>query len=162
MSSLNTLISATHVHDIDSDGDYVEIVYKTWSKKKREYTTFTDYLNTQPLGWTRIKCKADYYKFLDAMVVKTLEVRQRMAELQLEHTLYTGSQEPRFYVRLINATKILDPTFQPPRIDMDCDWQVDFITQFCKKSIHAAVQGCISKKRLEYFTSVMRTLTSEE
>lgn len=29
MSSLNTLISATHVHDIDSDGDYVEIVYKT-------------------------------------------------------------------------------------------------------------------------------------
>ena len=75
---LNTLTSATHVHDIDSGLDYVEIVYKTWSKKKREYTTFTDYLNTQPLGWNRIKCKADYYKFLDAMVVKTLEVRQRI------------------------------------------------------------------------------------
>ena len=160
--SLNTLTSATRVYDIESDLDYVEVVYKTWSKKKHEYTTFTDYLNTQPLGdWTRIKCKADYYKFLDAMVVKTVEVRQRMAELQLEHTLYTGSQEPRFYVRLINATKILDPTFQPPRIDMGCDWQGDFITKFCKKSIPAAVQGCISKKRLEYFTSVMRTLTSE-
>lgn len=162
MSSLNTLSSATYVHDVDSELDFVEVVYKRWSKKKCEYTTFTDYLNTKPLGdWTRINCKSDYFKFLDAMVVKTVEVRQRMAELQLEHTLYTGSQDPRFYVRLINAVKILDPTFQPPRIDMECDWQVAFISKFCKKSIQDAVQNCVSKKRLAYFTAVCMRLTSE-
>jgi hypothetical protein len=161
-SSLNTVSTATHVHDIDSGLDYIEIVYTRWNKKKCEYVTFTDYLNTRPLGdWSRISCRADYFKFLDAMVTKTVEVRQRMAELQLEHTLYTGSQDPRFFVRLIHAVKILDPTFQPPRIDMSCDWQVEFVRRFCRKSIPTAIQTCISKKRLVYFTTVMHTLSLE-
>ena len=68
---------ATHVHDIDADLDYVEITYK------KQNRTYTDYINTEPLGWTRISCTANYYRFLDAMVVKTVEVLQRMAELAL-------------------------------------------------------------------------------
>lgn len=163
--SLNNLSSALFVHDIESDLHYVEIVYKKWNSKRKEYDAYTDYINTEPIGdWNKISWKSnspvDYYKFLDVMVVKTVEVLQRMAELYLDQILYS-KHDPRFYVRLINSVKILDPTFQPPRIDMESAWQVDFITKFSKKYIPGVVQTCISKKRLLYFISVMHKLTSE-
>jgi hypothetical protein len=146
---------ATHVHDIDSDLDYVEITYK------KQNRTYTDYINTEPLGWTRISCTANYYRFLDAMVVKTVEVLQRMAELALEDILH-DEHEPRLWVRLMHAVRILDPTFQPPRIDMESAWQVEFIAESCKKYIPSAIYTCISKKRLSYFNDVMQRLAREE
>ena len=146
---------ATHVHDIDADLDYVEITYK------KQNRTYTDYINTEPLGWTRISCTANYYRFLDAMVVKTVEVLQRMAELALEDILH-DEHEPRLWVRLMHAVRILDPTFQPPRIDMESAWQVEFIAESCKKYIPTAIYTCISKKRLSYFNDVMQRLAREE
>jgi hypothetical protein len=146
---------ATHVHDIDSGLDYVEITYK------KQNRTYTDYINTEPLGWTRISCTANYYRFLDAMVVKTVEVLQRMAELALEDILH-DEHEPRLWVRLMHAVRILDPTFQPPRIDMESAWQVEFIAESCKKYIPSAIYTCISKKRLSYFNDVMQRLAREE
>ena len=146
---------ATHVHDIDSGLDYVEITYK------KQNRTYTDYINTEPLGWTRISCTANYYRFLDAMVVKTVEVLQRMAELALEDILH-DEHEPRLWVRLMHAVRILDPTFQPPRIDMESAWQVEFITESCKKYIPTAIYTCISKKRLSYFNDVVQRLAQEE
>jgi|TARA_B110000902_G_scaffold213907_1_gene245665 hypothetical protein len=161
--SLNILSTAKYVYDVDSDLNYVEIIYDKWNNKSMEYNTYTDYLNTQPVGdWSQISwnytSSSDYYKFLDAMVVKTIEVLQRMAELFLDQLLYT-KHDPRFYVRLINSIKILDPTFQPPRIDMGSAWQVDFVTKFSKKYIPGVIQTSISKKRLVYFISVMQQLT---
>ena len=161
--SINILSTAKYVYDVDSDLNYVEIVYDKWNGKRMEYNTYTDYLNTQPVGdWSQISwnytSSADYYKFLDAMVVKTVEVLQRMAELYLDQLLYT-KHDPRFYVRLINSIKILDPTFQPPRIDMGSAWQVDFVTKFPKKYIPGIIQTSISKKHLTYFISVLQQLT---
>jgi hypothetical protein len=44
--------SAKYVHDVESDLSYVEIVYDRYMKGKG-YDTFTDYINTKPLGdWT--------------------------------------------------------------------------------------------------------------
>ena len=142
---------ATHVHDIDSGLDYVEITYK------KQNRTYTDYINTEPLGWTRISCTANYYRFLDAMVVKTVEVLQRMAELGLEDILH-GEHEPRLWVRLMHAVRILDPTFQPPRIDMESAWQVEFMKKFCNESIQDIIQGCTNMSRLSYFFNVLRTI----
>jgi hypothetical protein len=152
---MSTLTEAKHVYDIESDLEFVEITYK---KRNR---TYTDYINTQPLGWTRISCAANYYKFLDAMVVKTVEVLQRMAELGLEDIVH-GERGPRLWVRLMHAVRILDPTFQPPRIDMESAWQVEFIAESCKKYIPTAIYTCISKKRLSYFNDVMQRLAQEE
>lgn len=164
--SLNILSSATSIHDVESDLHYVEIVYKKWNSKRKDYDTYTDYINTEPNGdWTQISWipnspSVDYYKFLDAMVLKTVEVLQRMAELYLDQILYKP-RDPRFYVRLINSVKILDPTFQPPRIDMESAWQVDFITKFSKKYIPGVVQTCISKRSLNYFIFVLRKISLE-
>ena len=53
--SLNILSTAKYVYDVDSDLNYVEIIYDKWNNKRMEYNTYTDYLNTQPVGdWSQI------------------------------------------------------------------------------------------------------------
>ena len=158
------LKSAKHVLDVESDLSYVEIVYDRYTRNKG-YSTFTDYLNTEPFAdWVSLESvdhSIIYEKFLDTMVKKTLEVRQRMAELSLESFL-TYDQDIRKYVRVAHAVKILDPTFQPPRINMESAWQVEFIKKFCKKSIIDSIQECKKKSRLKYFFNVVKLIELEQ
>ena len=158
------LKSAKHVFDVESDLSYVEIVYDRY-KRNKGYSTFTDYINTEPLGdWVSIKSDEKsilYEKFLDTMVKNTHEVQQRMAELSIESFL-TYDQDIRKYVRVAHAVKILDPTFQPPRINMESAWQVEFIKKFCKQSVVDAIQECKKKSRLKYFFNVLKLIELEQ
>ena len=155
--------SAKSVHDVESDLAYVEIVYERYMKSKG-YATYTDYINTEPLAdWTYLESEKQsipYEKFLDTMVKKTLEVRQRMAELVLENVL-SYEQSDRTYVRIAHAMKILDPTFQPPRVNMESAWQMELIKKLCKKYAPYAIQTCTKKSRLEYFFNVLRIIELE-
>ncbi len=153
------VVSAKHVHDVESDLAYIEIVYE------RKGLTFTDYLTGEPhADWTFIQAKKrsiPYEKFLDTMVSKTLEVRQRMAELTLE-TILTLDRADSCYVRLAHAIKILDPMFQAPRIRMGSMWQMEFIKKFCKKEIPNAIQACTKNGRLDYFMNVLKRIELEQ
>jgi hypothetical protein len=155
--------SAKSVHDVESDLAYVEIVYERYMKGKG-YETYTDYINTEPLAdWTYLESEKQsipYEKFLDSMVKKTLEVRQRMTELILENIL-SYEQTDRVYVRIAHAMKILDPTFQPPRVNMESAWQMEIIKKLCKKYAPYAIQDCTKKSRLEYFFNVLRIIELE-
>lgn len=155
--------SAKYVHDVESDLAYVEIVYERYMKGKG-YDTYTDYINTEPLAdWTCLESEKQsipYEKFLDSMVNKTLEVRQRMAELVLENVL-SYEQNDRVYVRIAHAMKILDPTFQPPRVNMESAWQMEIIKKLCKKYVPHAIQNCTNTSRLEYFFNVLRIIELE-
>lgn len=155
---------AKHVHDIESDISYIEINYDRYVNGKG-YETYTDYINTEPLAdWTTIesqKRSIPYEKFLDVMVKKTVEVRQRMAELTLENVLLY-EQPDRVYIRLVHAIKIIDPTFQPPRINMESTWQMELAKKICKKYLPHAIQMCVKKSRLEYFLTVLRTIEREQ
>jgi hypothetical protein len=95
------------------------------------------------------------------MVKKTIEVRQRMAELVLENIM-VYEQSSKVYVRIAHATKIIDPTFQPPRVNMESAWQMEFIKKLCKKYIPHAIQECTKKSRLEYFFNVLRIIELEQ
>ena len=152
--------SAKHVFDVECDLSYVEIVYDRFVKGEG-YTAFTDYINTEPLAdWTALmseKRTIPYDKFLDAMVKPTLEVRQRMAELALENFL-SYIQDNRSYVRVVHAIRILDPTFQPPRVNMESAWQMEFIKKFCKKSLPEAIQTCTNVSRLTHFFNILCVL----
>ena len=156
--------NATCVHDVESDLTYVEIVYERYVKG-RGYEVYTDYINTEPLAdWTHLESKKQsipYEKFLDTMVKKTLEVRQRMAELVLDNIL-AYEQPDRVYIRIAHAIKIVDPTFQPPRVNMESAWQMEFIKKLCKKYASHAIQSCMKKSRLEYFFNVLRILELEQ
>lgn len=156
--------SVKHVHDIESDLSYVEVNYDRYVTGKG-YETYTDYINTEPLAdWVTLeseKHSIPYEKFLDVMVRKTVEVLQRMAELTLENIL-VYDQPDRVYVRLVHAIKILDPTFQPPRINVESAWQMELAKKMCKKFIPQVIQECIKKSRLEYLFSVLQTIDREQ
>jgi hypothetical protein len=152
--------SAKHVIDVESDLSYVEIVYDRYMRGKG-YSTFTDYINTEPLAdWVSLDSATNsipYDKFLDTMVKSTFEVQQRMAELLLERIL-SLKQSNRVYVRIVHGIKILDPTFQPPRVNMESAWQMDFIRKFCKKVVPNIIQECTQVSRLRYFSNVLKLI----
>jgi len=145
------------INDVESELTYVEIVYESYIRGKG-FRTFTDYMNTEPLAdWEVFESKKKsipYIKFLDIMVDKTIEVRQRMAEIMLDTLLYE-KHDINTYIRIAHATKILDPSFQPPIINMKSAWQREFIIKFCKKHVPHSIEECIKLDRLEYFFNVL-------
>ena len=153
--------SATSVYDVDSKMNYIEIVYERFIKKDKKYDTYVDYISTEPNGdWTMInstKRNILYVKFLDTMVKKTLEVQHKIAELTLEN-VFTQDYN---YIRLAHSSKILDPTFKPPIINVNSAWQVDFMKKFCKKYLLEIIQRCNNLGRLEYFINVLNIIQSE-
>ena len=155
--------SAKHVIDVESDLSYVEIVYDRYMRGKG-YSTFTDYINTEPLAdWVSLDSTTNsipYDKFLDTMVKSTFEVQQRVAELLLERILGL-KQSNRVYVRIVHGIKILDPTFQPPRVNMESAWQMECVRMMCKYYIPHAIQSCTKRSRLEYFFNVLRIIELE-
>ena len=156
--------SAKSIHDVESDLAYVEIVYERYMKGKG-YVTFTYYINTEPLADLSYiesnKKSIPYEKFLDTMVKKTLEVRQRIAELILDNVL-AYEQSDRVYVRIANEMKILDPTFQPPRVNMKCAWQMEIVKKLCKKYLPDVIQNCMNTSRLKYFFNVVKIIELEQ
>ena len=156
------LKSAKAVYDVDSDLDYVAITYERFVKGKG-YATYVDYIHTKPLAsWSVLKSKSQsipYEKFLDAMCEKTLEVRQKMAELALENIM-ADKQSIHTYIRAAYASKILDPSFQPPWINTKSAWQREFIKKFCMDTLADLIQRCEDESRLEYFFNVLHNISS--
>lgn len=152
--------SAKAVYDVESELDYVEIKYERFVRGKG-YETYVDYINTKPLAdWVVLNSKNQsipYEKFLDTMCEKTIEVRQKMAELALQNIL-ADKHYVNTYVRVAHASKILDPTFQPPRINMKSAWQREFIKKFCEDTLMDLIQRCDDEERLEYFFTVVNSI----
>ena len=132
---------------------------------RKGYETYMDYINTKPLAnWVILKSKTQsipYEKFLDTMCKKTFEVKQKMTELALENII-AEKQHVNTYIRVANTSKILDPTFQAPRINVKSAWQREFIKKFCVETLTDLVQRCESESRLEYFFSVLRSIELEQ
>lgn len=156
------LKSAKAVYDVDSDLDYVAIRYERFVKGKG-YATYVDYIHTKPLAdWTYLRSQTQsipYEKFLDTMCEKTIEVRQKMAELALQN-IVADKQTIHTYIRTAYASKILDPTFQPPWINTESAWQREFIKKFCVDTLADLIQRCEDESRLEYFFNVLRNIQS--
>ena len=156
------LKSAKSVYDVDSDLDYVAITYERFVKGKG-YATYVDYIHTKPSAdWIYLKSKTQsipYEKFLDTMCDKTIEVHQKMAELALQNII-SDKQNIHTYIRTAYASKILDPSFQPPWINTKSAWQREFIKKFCVETLADLIQRCEDESRLEYFFNVLRNISS--
>ena len=154
--------TAKAVYDVESELEYVEITYERFVRGKG-YETYKDYVNTKPLAdWVVLTSKTQsipYEKFLDTMCEKTLEVRQKMAELALENIL-AEKRDIHTTIRTAHASTILDPTFQPPWINIKSAWQREFIKQFCEDTLPDIIQRTTNHSRLEYFFSVLRNIES--
>lgn len=154
------LKSARAVYDVESELDYVTITYERFVRGKG-YATYIDYIHTKPLAvWTYLKSNTQsipYEKFLDTMCEKTLEVRQKMAELALQNIM-ADKQSIHIYIRTAYTSKILDPTFQPPWINIKSAWQREFIKKFCTDTLEDLIQRCEDESRLEYFFNVLHNI----
>ena len=152
--------TAKAVYDIDSGLDYIEIEYERYVRGKG-YMTYVDYINSKPLAeWTFLKSRSQsipYEKFLDTMCEKTLEVRQKMAELAVENII-ADKQSVHTYIRTAHASKILDPTFKPPWINIKSAWQRDFIKKFCEDTLLDLIQRTQNESRLDYFFNVVHNI----
>ena len=60
-----------------------------------------------------------YERFLDTMVVKTIETMRKMVLIALDNAL-CENRKIHSLIRIMNSIKILDPTFIPPVINKAC------------------------------------------
>ncbi len=66
------------------------------------------------------------------------------------------------YIRTARAVTILDPTFQPPWINIKSAWQRDFMRKFCEDTLMDIIQRTTDESRLEYLFIVLRDIETEQ
>ena len=150
-------------HDLEQDTHIIEVEYVKYTNGIG-YENMKDTLNTTPIGtWTSIQSISDtlrYEQFLDAMVHKTIETRRKMALIELENALCENNNT-RSIVRIVNAIKILDPTFSPPVINMQCMWQKKFLKDMCRDHLPYVINTCTNDHRLDKFFRVLQLIEVE-
>lgn len=117
--------------------------------------------HTSPTGnWTNISFEPNqtkYESFLDCMVKKNLDIRRRLCKLALDsHDIMIPTQKIK--IRLMNAIKILDPTFEPPLINRKCGWQNELLNEIYRNTSMRVIATCINEYRLERYFSLVRTI----
>lgn len=155
--------SVTVSHDIDTSLDVIDIEYVRY-KAGVGYEHVREHFNTKPIGdWKHIKVVYEtlrYEQFLDTMILKTTEVRRKMALVELESVMCENNNT-RSIVRAMNAVKILDPTFSPPVINMHCTWQKKFAKDVCEQHMPQIIKTCTNDMRLEKFFRVLQLIEVE-
>lgn len=154
--------SAKYIHEVESGLDYVEIAYTRYVKEDLQYVDYVEYLNTRPVGeWVELcslRRNIAYEKFLDCMVEKTLEVRQRIVQMTLRTLLDNKGDDPRIIIRTLHATKILDQTFTPPYINRKSPWQMDLAKHICNYVFHDLIEECMDETALDRLYLILRLL----
>ena len=135
---------------------YVEIRYINSVSRKK-----TERIYTAPIGgWTRLDFEGDecrYASFLNTMVYKNVDVYRRMASLFLDEILEVPYAHR---IQLLNAMKILDPTFTPPWINVNCEWQQDLVETVVLKTFDV-IDTCYNERRLERYVTVLQSLVAQ-
>lgn len=120
--------------------------------------------NTKPIGdWVEIKFKhgsTSYTDFLENMIVNTTRTRRVMATIILEDILCENF-DVNCTIRLMNAIKIIDPTFVPPIINKGSKWQREFIKELCLYTFPQVIMKCGHKKRIIALIGVLKSIVKE-
>lgn len=141
----------------------VEIKYKKYVEGQGYIIIPTIFETTTVGGWSDIKSKKNTYRyddFLDMMIEKTLTVRRHLADIELDNVL-CENYNIRSLIRIMNAIKIIDPTFLPPIINRKCTWQKKFIRELCTTTFPSVIQTCRNDKRLDNLFTVLRMIEEE-
>ena len=152
---------ARYAYSVEDEAHVIEVVYDKFTpgigvKSHREWM-----YHTAPTGnWTHLTFdphQTKYECFLDCMVKKTLEVRRKLCKLALDnHDIVVPIYKTK--IRLMNAIKILDPTFEPPLINRKCGWQNELLDEIYRNTSLRVIATCLNEYRLERYFSVVRTI----
>lgn len=120
--------------------------------------------NTKPIGnWEEIKFKhgsTSYAHFLENIIVNTTRTRRVMASIMLEDILCENF-DINCIIRVMNAVKIIDPTFTPPIINKGVRWQREFVREFCLYTFPLIIRKCGYKKRVTDLIDVLKSIAVE-
>ena len=157
---MSYIVSAKHTYDVNSEVDYVVIEHIKYIDGIG-WKTHTDWLATYPEGdWTYINFGEDshvkYEDFINSMVHKNVEVYRKMAKLSLDNV--STKDHPVKLIRVMNAIKILDPTFVPPVINTGCGWQNELLEHIAIPTSYRIIATCNNTKRLGRYFRVFQLI----
>ncbi len=153
------ITKASYSYDVNSENDIVEIEYTKYVHGSG-WKTHKDWLYTFPEGdWNKLDfgeaSSVRYVDFLNSMVFKNLEVHRKIATLSLNSV---SKRSPRKLLRLMNAIRILDPTFKPPEINTYCAWQMKLLKHIADTVSHDIISNCENLKRLDKYSRVVQLI----
>jgi len=117
----------------------------------------TDWINTQPAGdWNVINFfePVPVHKFLDTMVVRNVEVLRKMCVFLLKKLEFNPG-------RFMYLVPILDPTFYPPQININCRWQKEFSNSLVSNHLFVVIETCRNAARLEMLYNELLHITNK-
>ena len=122
------------------------------------YNTRTEFLDTTPsYNWNKIcfysKHKTTYIDFLNSFVVKTLDIKRRIAKLALDQALDSGE-----YAKVMNTISVLDRTFEPPIFNERARWQRELMYKIASETSLVVVSTCYNEKNLERYSKILMTM----
>ena len=153
------MCNAKYVFDVNSQIDTVEIEYTKhipgigWKKH-------IDYIDTYPEGdWNELHfsdCSSvKYVDFLTTMVHRSTDVARKIAKVSLDNV---STKNPRKLLKIMNAVRILDPTFIPPEINVDCTWQNELMEHIAYTVSYRIIATCKNKYRLGRYSRVVQLI----
>ena len=159
------VLHAKYQHDVDRNSDGIEVVY-TRHVPGLGFKKFTKWLYAYPFGgWNDLKFTpsddVDVVDFLLTMVnVRDSISTQRDIACMCSHVwldlVKPGYYQP--YIKLMNALKILDPTFDPPVINLKCSWQREMLHEICTTWTNRVISTCMNSTRIFNYINALKTV----
>lgn len=115
----------------------------------------TEFFGSSPSGgWTHLEfdqsSTTTLCEFLNAMVVKDITIKRRIAKLALDHAL-----ESERYSDIIAHISLLDPTFEPPVFNHRARWQRELERDIATNTSWAVISSCYNEKNLERYSRTL-------
>jgi hypothetical protein len=146
----------TYTYDVDSKNDIIEVTRENHK----------DFVYASPKGqWNNLNFayndNVSYADFLKALVRPNLEVCRKIALLRAGHVvdrIYGIQKDNKLAIKLMNCLKIIDPSFEPPIINLKCGWQKKLLDDIVCHWSRNVIVGCNNMYRLERFSNVLQVL----
>lgn len=153
------ITKAKYVFDVNSQSDIIEVEYTKYVHG-HGWKTHKDWVYTFPEGdWTTFDfgeaSSVKYVDFLNTMVFKNLEVHRKIARLSLNSV---SKRKPNKLLKLMNAIRILDPSFEPPEINTYCAWQMKLLKHIADTVSRDIISNCENTKRLDRYSRVVQLI----
>lgn len=146
--------------NVETNQNNVEIVYY----KPNIDVPFTDCFATAGKGdWNYMTFRPgemSYENFVSSMLHPNVETMKASCSALLE-TILNDINNSNTYLRIINAIFYLDKYFKAPRVNMDIEWQYDFVTEFCNNTIPHIIDSCNDFNGLNKFFNILKLITQK-
>ena len=142
----------------DPAHEVIEIEYIKQNDRKKVM-----YIDTFPLGnWNEIKFDPDdnvlVSDFLKTMVFRNIDVARVLARLALNRVVEHNDVMWKHYIQCMCAIRILDHTFVPPSININCGWQKDLLDSIVDKTSRCIIATCRNADRLERYAKALNEM----